>query len=274
MPSVIRFSILEFSQRNMKNTAGIILLFVLLGFGLYACTGNPNAVVQSRSQTAQVASFTLTPTLTPIPTIQSEYQEIPTSTEHMESTPTPEKRSSSKTLTPTSSTEIISATNPIPDGLVLGLASETYPIEFCSIHKSPGQIWTSLFPFKTGSQLLRNKKVGFYQPVLSPDKQWIAYIQVEEIKPVKTDDPHGYYYLYPNSESIWITRLNGSGSKQISQDISRTEFIQAEREGCFHVGGIDSIKGWSSDSKWLAFNDSPASHPTNNQVHLINIETG
>jgi hypothetical protein len=94
-----------------------------------------------------------------------------------------------------------------------------------------------------------------------------------EIKdPVERYVADGLEKRYEKSDSIWITRADGSGNRQIGDKFDRIEF---QMQHCDVVAGIFIIHGWSPDSQWISYRYNslvgPEVPPSN---IIVNINTG
>jgi len=114
--------------------------------------------------------------------------------------------------------------------------------------------------------------VGAYNPVWSPDGQWIAYIAVEVKDPVERYVADGLERRYEKSDSIWIIRPDGTESRQVGDRFDRIDF---QIQYCEPSAGIFTIYGWSPDSQWIAYRYNSLIGPDVPSINVLtNVSTG
>ncbi len=159
---------------------------------------------------------------------------------------------------------------PLPD-LLLSLVSNRIPLFSCVNAISPGQVWFSEYPYESATVLLSDSEKGFYEPVWSPDGQWIAYLTLDIQNVEGTTQANGTWRQY--QDSVWIMRDDGSESQLISGQWPRLEFSSTENSSCAVTQGITEIVGWSADNQWIIFSYLRSDPVSTTVLYAVNIET-
>ncbi len=161
---------------------------------------------------------------------------------------------------------------PFPDSF-LNLAGTQNPLFSCAESANLGQIWFSRYPYETVEQYAARENIGFYEPTLSPNGEWLVMVAVDIENLNETTQSNGSWRFY--EDSIWLMRSDGSTEpQQISNEFVRAEFSSTENNSCAVTAGIERIVGWSPDGKWLAFIvSSPKENTYNADLYILNIET-
>lgn len=177
--------------------------------------------------------------------------------------------------------EIVAATaTPLPEELqppfpdsFLNLAGTQHPLFSCAEPANLGQIWFSRYPYETAEQYAARETMGFYEPTLSPNGEWLVMVAVDIENLNETTQSNGSWRFY--DDSIWLMRSDGSiEPQQISSEFVRAEFSSAESNSCTVTARIERVVGWSPDGKWLAFIvSSPDEDSYSPDLYVLNMET-
>jgi WD40-like Beta Propeller Repeat len=228
-----------------KHLASIGLMFFLLNAcSTPAVSVSPTVTVQEQTP-SPIRTVTLGPTLTTEPLLRPEI----TSTHD-------------------------SIQMPLPD-IIFNVGSwGAYPLYECRENAIPGKILTSQFPYTSATTLVADTHSSFYSPMVSPNGDWITYVAIQNQKPQVTTSHGQPIWDYPESDSIWIMRIDGSDKQQLSKQFPRKEAISVHNSGlaCDVVGGIVSLEGWSADSKWITFTHS--GDGKGSTAYAVNATTG
>ena len=178
------------------------------------------------------------------------------------------------------STASLSVTPASPAGewpaMVVGVASSRFglsPLDECREEATAGWIAAIRVPF-TGLQVLaKDGQTGFYEPMWSPNGEWISYVQVERVDPHQRVVDDQLIFDYPGSDSLWMIRPDGSEARQITDRYQRQERISTHPNGesCAVIGGILDAYGWSADSHWILFNN--AQEGISEAITAVNVDT-
>ncbi|MDH5507951.1 MAG: hypothetical protein OEZ02_12090 [Anaerolineae bacterium] len=141
---------------------------------------------------------------------------------------------------------------PYPEGICAGysygsgeeLAEE--PVE----ENITGEIWLLKYPYTTAELMLRDEKIGYFQPTWSPNGEQIAYIQVDKSSPGEQVPLFDRTFRFPQAYSLWVMQADGSGKRQVGNNFPMQESYMLGRLGaaCVVASGFDII-GWSPDSQ-------------------------
>jgi hypothetical protein len=247
-------------------------LLCVLTFILVACVSTEGEAVQpvetiQQEATATRVVATSKPLITATPNLPSTTVELEeTRTLTVESEP----EMATPTMLPTPTLLPDNYQPPLPD-LMINLAENSVPLSFCYIAQ-PGQLWISQYPYTTASQLLSHEDNGYYYPIWSTDGNFMAYVSIDFKNSRRETQPNGEWTYY--QDSVWIMDSNGANQQLISSSIERAEFSSTENDTCNVTMGIDSIIGWSFDSKWVAFTVLSGNLNEGLQLFVSNVETG
>jgi len=150
----------------------------------------------------------------------------------------------------------------------------SYPLFGCRGGTLPGRVVAAQHPFGRYQELVADTLDSLYNPVWSPDGKWLAYIRVRKTDPVERI-VNGHPILdYPDSDSVWVMKADGSDGRQISEVYMRQEAISLRDSGngCDVAGGIVVVHGWSADSQWILIGVNEVGNP--GAVIAVNAHSG
>lgn len=158
------------------------------------------------------------------------------------------------TVVPTSAAtkEPQGVTPPLPEALIEASAGK--PVLFsCADSTTNGEIWSGLYPYEDMTRISPQDQAGYYYPIWSPDGQMIAYIRTSTENPLPPRITENAKIIeYPDGDSIWVARPDGSNARQIGRSRTRVEGF-LPNGGCLVTAGIVSLDGWSSDGTRILF---------------------
>lgn len=124
--------------------------------------------------------------------------------------------------------------------------------------------------------LLTDPSRGFYDPIWSPNGEWLAYVVSNPVKGRQTFPDGQRLVEYPDSDSIWVMHADGTNKRQIGSAHQRSEYSSLHNTGesCDVVDGIFSLEGWSNDNQWLVYAYRVSSSSDATELHFVNVATG
>ncbi len=135
--------------------------------------------------------------------------------------------------------------------LVIGVSKNRFPLFTCGKYRKE----VSIFQLDQNGEISNNTNLTNYiDPVLSPDGRIMAYIKLNTH--LASSDQQVYedsiITTYKMSDEVWLLRVDSNNETIIASD-DRVETEDADG-GCYVIGGITGIVGWSSDSKSVSEN--------------------
>ena len=139
---------------------------------------------------------------------------------------------------------------------------------------TPGQIWIANYPYEHSYHVLGHGEVGYYSPVWSTDREWLAAVRVDTSVAVESrlDAESGCTYDIRNGAiSIQVVAADGAEQRQVGPSLMYTE--ERCRGVCTPLPELAAIDGISSDGMWLSFRTlgGSAGQPA---LGLANLVTG
>ena len=190
---------------------------------------------------------------------------IPTITPS-QNTLTPPKTSQTNTLTPSPPPELYG----FPD-LLFNVAKNYW--NDCELEIN-NQVWLSKDPYTEAQPILAEDGIDFNYPSWSPDGEWIAYIRSQ---PGKVPENfiaglHDFEDIY-GTESVWIMKVDGSESFQVSDNFPRIDYYFKGSDGSYYCrieNNIFFTPIWSPDRNYIVFVYSKAN---DYEFHLVDLRT-
>lgn len=141
-----------------------------------------------------------------------------------------------------------------------------------------GEIWLVGDGIDKATPILRRPGTGYYFPVWSPDGQWIAAVEVDEVSPVVEHQGDATRRTYAASDHLIVTRSDGADVRGVSEALARVEYstlTAAGGENCMVLNYIQSILGWSDDGEWIAYEYSQISGAERSVTqYAANVDSG
>jgi hypothetical protein len=249
-------------------------LSLLVAFAIAVLTASCNSTQMVPSATPYAPSQTqaLTQLATPMPVSPSP---TPSGTPTQLATPT-----LTGTVGPTGKSTTNTASAPMLAALprlAVNVSARSSTLYNCRRQGFvPGQVLSTSYPYTQADLLLTDPSRGFYDPIWSPNGEWLAYVVSNPIKGRQTFPDGQRLVEYAESDSIWVMDADGTNKRQIGSAHQRSEYFSLHNSGesCDVVDGIFSLEGWSNDNQWLVYTYRVSSPSDAIELHFINVATG